>query len=260
MVALATPARSRASPFPHRVRIVETDEPRAVRRVQCQRVAEPVRTIRCHFGPQHDELHPVSRLVNEQRLAVKVEQGVQPGIAVSRRHRHKLSVSHNKKKVDAEILDRPARRTTSFDSEWERIEACAEERGLAAAEFVCFRGGAAPNQLYLTECRAGDRSAAHARLEALEGVALVDASPDAEDPARRLLDPGAVPREAAADAAHIAIAVTNGVEYLVTWNLRHIANAAMRVRIERACRDWSDKRETARRVKQRISARRWLIP
>lgn len=36
--------------------------------------------------------------------------------------------------------------------------------------------------LVLAECRAGDRSAAHARLEALEGVALVDASPDAEDP------------------------------------------------------------------------------
>ena len=116
------------------------------------------------------------------------------------------------------------------------------------------------SKLVLAECRAGDRSAAHARLKALEGVALVDASPDAEDLARRLLDPGAVPREAAADAAHIAIAVTNGVEYLVTWNFRHIANAAMRVRIERACRDWSDKRETARRVKQRISARRWLIP
>lgn len=53
---------------------------------------------------------------------------------------------------------------------------------------------------------------------------------------RLLLDLGAVPREAAADAAHIAIAVTNGVEYLVTWNFRHIANAAMRVRIESACR------------------------
>ena len=68
-------------------------------------------------------------------------------------------------------------------------------------------------------------------------VALLDVSPEAEDLARRLLDLGAVPREAAADAAHIAIAVTSGVEYLVTWNFRHIANAAMRVRIERTCRE-----------------------
>ena len=93
------------------------------------------------------------------------------------------------------------------------------------------------SELVLAECRAGDRTAAGDRLDALEGIALLDASPEAEDLARRLLELGAVPREAAADAAHIAIAVTNGVEYLVTWNFRHIANAAMRVQIERACRE-----------------------
>ena len=38
------------------------------------------------------------------------------------------------------------------------------------------------------------------------------------------------------DAAHIAIAVTNGVDFLVTWNFRHIANAAMRAQIEQVCR------------------------
>ena len=38
------------------------------------------------------------------------------------------------------------------------------------------------------------------------------------------------------DALHIAIAVTNGVEYLLTWNCPHLANAAMRREIERICR------------------------
>ena len=95
----------------------------------------------------------------------------------------------------------------------------------------------AASELVLAECRAGDRNAAKARLVALEGVALMEATPAAEDLARRLLDLGAVPREAAADAAHIAIAAANGADYLITWNFRHIANAAMRVRIERACRD-----------------------
>ena len=56
------------------------------------------------------------------------------------------------------------------------------------------------------------------------------------DRAMPLLDVGAVPHNAAEDAAHIAIAVTNGIDYLVTWNIRHIANAAMRSRIERVCR------------------------
>ncbi|MDE0004735.1 MAG: type II toxin-antitoxin system VapC family toxin [Rhodospirillaceae bacterium] len=92
------------------------------------------------------------------------------------------------------------------------------------------------SELVVAEAGAGDPVAARDRLKVLEGVALLDASPDAERLAQRLLDLRAVPREAAADAAHIAIAVTNGAEYLVTWNFRHIANAAMRVRIERACR------------------------
>ena len=37
-------------------------------------------------------------------------------------------------------------------------------------------------------------------------------------------------------AAHVGIAAVNSVDYLLTWNLRHIANAAVRSRIERACR------------------------
>ena len=90
--------------------------------------------------------------------------------------------------------------------------------------------------LVVAEARAGDTDAAHSRLMALEAVTLLDASPDAEELTRKLLDLGVVPRQAADDAAHIAVAVTNGVDYLVTWNFRHIANAAMRARIERACR------------------------
>ena len=55
--------------------------------------------------------------------------------------------------------------------------------------------------------------------------------------AQRLVDEGAVPAMAAEDAAHIAIAVANGIEYLVTWNYRHIANAASRSQIEAVCRN-----------------------
>lgn len=92
------------------------------------------------------------------------------------------------------------------------------------------------SELVVAESGSGDPTAAQARLEALKGIALLNASRDAEKLAHHLLDVGAVPREAVLDASHIAIAVTNGVEYLVTWNFRHIANAAMRGRIERTCR------------------------
>lgn len=94
----------------------------------------------------------------------------------------------------------------------------------------------AASELVIREAGQGDPVAARARLVALEGVTLLDATEDAEQFARELIDSGALPPTAAADAAHIAIAVTNRVHYLVTWNFRHIANATMRSRIEGVCR------------------------
>ena len=38
------------------------------------------------------------------------------------------------------------------------------------------------------------------------------------------------------DAVHVAIAALNGMDYLLTWNCRHLANAAIRGKIENACR------------------------
>ena len=92
------------------------------------------------------------------------------------------------------------------------------------------------SELVVAEAGAGDPDAARIRLEALKTVPLLDATPEAERLAQALVDLGAVPRQAAEDAAHIAIAATNGVDLLVTWNFRHIANAAIRARIEQACR------------------------
>ncbi len=39
------------------------------------------------------------------------------------------------------------------------------------------------------------------------------------------------------DALHIAVAAVQRVQYLVTWNFKHIANATMRSKIEQTCRD-----------------------
>jgi len=53
--------------------------------------------------------------------------------------------------------------------------------------------------------------------------------------AKELIQAGALPAKAADDALHIAIAAANGVPYLLTWNCRHLANAAMRPMIEAVC-------------------------
>jgi hypothetical protein len=45
-----------------------------------------------------------------------------------------------------------------------------------------------------------------------------------------------VPASEPRDAFHIAIAAVNGLDYLLTWNCKHIANATLRGRIEKVCR------------------------
>ncbi|MCY4278645.1 MAG: type II toxin-antitoxin system VapC family toxin [Gammaproteobacteria bacterium] len=90
--------------------------------------------------------------------------------------------------------------------------------------------------LVVSEAGAGDPAAAKARLEALQGIRLLDATADAEALSQSLLEQGAVPHTAVEDAAHIALAATGSADFLLTWNFRHMANAVMRSRIEHACR------------------------
>ena len=93
------------------------------------------------------------------------------------------------------------------------------------------------SQLVIDEASAGDADAAHDRLATLASVTLLDATDEALELAQQLISAGAIPQKAAEDAAHIAVAVTNGADFLVTWNCRHIANAIMRSRIETVCRN-----------------------
>jgi hypothetical protein len=46
----------------------------------------------------------------------------------------------------------------------------------------------------------------------------------------------ALPVNAEMDAYHVAIATVNGMDYLLTWNCTHIANAHTRPKIEATCR------------------------
>ena len=86
------------------------------------------------------------------------------------------------------------------------------------------------------EASEGDDEAARQRLDALRGIAELETTPEAEDLASALLEKGPLPEKAAVDALHIGISATEGIEYLLTWNCTHIANAAMRKPIEEICR------------------------
>ncbi len=92
------------------------------------------------------------------------------------------------------------------------------------------------SQLVLREAQAGNENMAQRRLSALEEVELLEVTEEALALAEDLLSKGPLPRKAEEDAVHIAVAVTNGMDYLITWNCKHIANARMRDKIEQVCR------------------------
>ena len=92
------------------------------------------------------------------------------------------------------------------------------------------------SQLVHDECRMGDPTAAADRLRAIHGIPLLEQNAEAVALGRDLLALVPLPLRAAIDALHVAIAVVHGVDYLLTWNCTHIANAFLRGRIESVCR------------------------
>jgi hypothetical protein len=92
------------------------------------------------------------------------------------------------------------------------------------------------SQLVIREVSVGDEEVARRRVETLEGVPLLELNQEALALAEDLIARGPLPRKAAEDALHIAIATVHGMDYLLTWNCKHIANAKMRSQIESICR------------------------
>ena len=92
------------------------------------------------------------------------------------------------------------------------------------------------SQAVVDEVSRGDTVVAARRLALLAQIPLLDLGDNVNEFARELLRSRAVPAKANLDAVHIAVAAVNHVNYVVTWNCTHIANAAVRGKIEEACR------------------------
>ena len=93
------------------------------------------------------------------------------------------------------------------------------------------------SQLVVDECSDGDPTAAQERLDVISDLTVLAITDDARALARLLNAEGAVPPSEPRDALHIAVAAVQRVQYLVTWNFKHIANATMRTKIEQTCRN-----------------------
>jgi len=91
------------------------------------------------------------------------------------------------------------------------------------------------SQFVLDEAGAGDADAAARRLALFGAFPLLDATPEALELARALVEHGAIPPRKATDAAHIAVATVHHMRFLMTWNCTHLANAEILVQIQAIC-------------------------
>lgn len=92
------------------------------------------------------------------------------------------------------------------------------------------------SQVVIREASAGDPVMAQRRLGFLTEIPLLAIDESALQLATQLLQRGRIPARAAEDASHIAIAAVHGMDYLLTWNCKHIANAQMQKTVAEICR------------------------
>ena len=81
------------------------------------------------------------------------------------------------------------------------------------------------SQAVVKETSQGDVVIASQRLEILANLSLLDLNQAVLDLAEQFLERSNLPAKADIDAVHIAPATVHGMDYLLTWNCKHIANA-----------------------------------
>lgn len=92
------------------------------------------------------------------------------------------------------------------------------------------------SEVVLREAQRGDQNEIAKRMAVLADLQVLDTPGSAGQLAAMLIERHALPEKAFLDALHIAVATVHGMDYLLTWNCKHIANIAARGAIEKTCR------------------------
>jgi len=93
------------------------------------------------------------------------------------------------------------------------------------------------SQYVLDEASAGDPALAAERLQSLDGIPLLPRDPRIGVIAIEIMSRAILPPKASIDALHIAMAAHHRIQYLLTWNCKHIANARILPRIREVLTD-----------------------
>lgn len=88
------------------------------------------------------------------------------------------------------------------------------------------------SQIVLEELAGGKPARAAERLALVRDFALLDVDHDVEETAQFYVRNFAMPSRNIRDALHLAVASVHEMEYLLTWNYAHLANASKRTHLE----------------------------
>jgi len=81
----------------------------------------------------------------------------------------------------------------------------------------------------------GDPAEVQKRLAIIGGLPALDVTESVESLTRAIMAAGILPPRAFPDAAHVAVSAVHAVDYLLTWNCKHLANAQIARRIAVVC-------------------------
>jgi predicted nucleic acid-binding protein len=87
------------------------------------------------------------------------------------------------------------------------------------------------SQYVLDEASKGDSEAAERRMNAIRHIEMLEVDNDVILLAEKIMQSGIIPPKADTDALHIAVASRHSIDFLLTWNCTHIANAEILVKI-----------------------------
>ncbi|MBI2505568.1 MAG: type II toxin-antitoxin system VapC family toxin [Candidatus Latescibacteria bacterium] len=94
------------------------------------------------------------------------------------------------------------------------------------------------SEIVLQEAGTGDPERAARRLELLEGFSLLPITTQVLELGERYLKHLGLADNARVDLLHLACAVVHDLDYLMTWNLTHLANAIVRRRLQNLNTQW----------------------
>ncbi len=89
------------------------------------------------------------------------------------------------------------------------------------------------SNIVLREAAMGDYAEAQKRIKLIENLPFLEINSQTEEMAINLVKLGGVPANSIEDAFHISVATVHKMDFLLTWNFKHIANVVAKVKIEK---------------------------